>query len=83
MSAKKNEVSIGKMVRRVRKLAGLTQAELADLAGVGKTLVFNLENGHEKIGFDNLKQILRVLNIQIKFISPVSLGDLPEVETIE
>jgi y4mF family transcriptional regulator len=73
MAVKKSNSELRALVKQTRKLAGLTQAELAELAGVGKTLVFNLENGHEKIALDNLKKILSVLNIQIQFKSPAQL----------
>ncbi len=69
----KNDSSepLSQLVRRMRKQAGLSQNELAELAGVGKTLIFDLEKGHEQIRFDNLAKILKVLNIKISFIPPV------------
>ncbi len=71
MSVKKSSHGpISKLVRKMRKHALLTQNELAELAGVGKTLVFDLENGHENIRFENLRKILQVLNIQISFSAP-------------
>ena len=62
-------------VRHMRKLAGLTQNELAELAGVGKTLVFDLEAGHDGIRLENLKKILHVLNIKIVFTPPDLISD--------
>ena len=35
----------GKIVKWHRKKSGLTQNELADLAGVGKSVVFDVEHG--------------------------------------
>ena len=63
------------LIKRTRKMAVLSQNELADLAGVGKTLIFDLEKGHESIQFNNLKKILTVLNIQISFEPPSALVD--------
>lgn len=74
MAVKTNELSLPEVVRQTRKIAGLTQAQLAEMAGVGKTLIFNLEKGHEKIGLDNLKKILRILNIKMSFLPPSSLA---------
>ncbi len=76
MVVKKHGLSsgIGDLVRQTRKLAGLSQNELADLAGVGKTLVFDLEKGHESIGLNKLRKILHVLNIQLSFIPPQIIG---------
>lgn len=68
MAVKKE--SLSQTLRETRKKAGLSQQELADLAGVGKTLIFDLEKGHEKVAFDNLVKICRVLNIRIEFHPP-------------
>ena len=51
-------------------MAGLSQAGLAKLAGVGKTVVFDLEHGKLSIRYDTLTKILAVLNISIRFESP-------------
>jgi HTH-type transcriptional regulator/antitoxin HipB len=39
----------GALVRACRKKVGLSQAELARLAGVGKTVVFDIEKGKTTI----------------------------------
>jgi predicted transcriptional regulator len=49
----------------------LTQKRLADLAGVGKTVIFDVESGKETVQLDTIKKILAVLNIKIKFESPL------------
>ena len=54
-----------------RKLSGLNQAELAKLAGVGKSAVFDVEHGKESIQFDTLLKILNALNISIHLESPL------------
>jgi y4mF family transcriptional regulator len=59
------------IVRYHRKKAGLSQHELARLAGVGKTAVFDLEKGKESVQLDTLEKILRALNIEMKFTSPL------------
>lgn len=56
---------LANLIKSNRKSAGLSQLELAELAGVGKTLVFNLEKGQVNVQFENLLRILRVLNIKI------------------
>ena len=66
-----NDFNIGLFIRTNRKAAGLTQHELADLAGIGKTTVFDIERNKESVRWDSLKAILRVLNIEVKFISPL------------
>jgi HTH-type transcriptional regulator / antitoxin HipB len=62
---------IGGMIRFHRCKAGLTQIELADLAGVGKTAVFDIENNKRSVQCDTLKKVLHALNIRIVFQSPL------------
>ncbi len=59
------------IVRDHRRLSGLSQAGLAKLAGVGKTVVFDIEHGKESVRFDTLKKVLAALNISMAFQSPV------------
>jgi HTH-type transcriptional regulator/antitoxin HipB len=59
------------IVRKHRKLAGLSQQQLAELAGVGKTVVFDLEKGKESIQLNTLRKILHVLNIKVQLTSPM------------
>ena len=56
------------MVKDHRKASGLTQLELAEIAGVGKTTVFDIEKGKETVRFINLTKVLDALNIKIEFI---------------
>ena len=58
-------------VRHHRRLSGLSQAQLAKLAGVGKTVIFDLEHGKETVQFDTLKKVLAALNIRFVLQSPV------------
>lgn len=52
-----------------RKQAKLNRKELADLAGVGKTVIYNIEHGKQTIQFNTLLKIFNVLNIKIEFTS--------------
>ncbi|MGZ3633390.1 MAG: helix-turn-helix domain-containing protein [Parachlamydiaceae bacterium] len=65
------ENQIGEVVHFHRKKAGLSQQELADLAGLGKTVVFDVEKGKRTIRYDTLLKLFRVLNIAIEFQSPL------------
>lgn len=58
-------------IRFHRKKSGLTQAELAKLAGVGKTVVFDIEKGKKTVQLDTLLKVLKTLNIQLRFQSPL------------
>ncbi len=62
---------IARVVRFHRKKSGLTQLELANLAGVGKTVVYDLEKGKETIRVSTLFKILEALNIRTKLESPL------------
>ena len=59
------------IIRFHRKKSGLSQAELARLAGLGKTVIFDIENGKQSIRFDTLLKVMKVLNISIQFQSPL------------
>ena len=54
-----------------RKKSGLSRNQLADLAGVGKTVVYDIEKGKETIRFLTLQKVLKALNIKITFTSPL------------
>jgi len=66
------------IIRFHRRRSGLTQLELADLAGVGKNLVYALEKGEEGVRLENVFKILRVLNISLDFQSPLKESFLKE-----
>ncbi len=61
---------IGQTIRYFRKKAGLNQHELAELAGVGKTVVFDIEKGKSTVQLDTILKILSVLNIKFKLETP-------------
>ncbi len=58
------------IIRYHRKKAGLSQKGLADLADLGKTVVYDIEQGKMTIRLDTLLKILSVLNVSIEFSSP-------------
>lgn len=72
---------IGKIARYHRKKAGLTQQELARLAGIGKTAVFDLEKGKESIQLDTLRKVLQVLNITFRLESPLMEAYIKEINS--
>ena len=54
-----------------RKKSGLSRIQLANLAGVGKTVIYDIEKGKETIRFSTLQKVLNALNIKITFTSPL------------
>ena len=63
--------ALARLVRFHRKQSGLSQLELANLAGVGKTAIYDIEKGKMTVQFDTLTKILSALNIKIVFASPL------------
>ncbi len=75
---------IARIICQHRKYARLTQAELADLAGVGKTVVYDIEHDKKTVRFDTLLKVLAALNISLEFKSPlIKLLDQGENEKRE
>ena len=54
-----------------RKQAKLSRNELAELAGVGKTVIYDLEKGKMTVKWSTILTILQALNIDINFHSPL------------
>lgn len=71
------ENQLNEIVLFHRKQSGLTRNQLADLAGVGKTVIYDIEKGKETIRLSTLKKVLRILNVKISFTSPL-MGALDE-----
>lgn len=65
------DFDLGALIKDHRKKAGLTQLELANLAGVGKTTVFDIEKNKETVRLNSLFAVLKVLNIKVDFKSPL------------
>ncbi len=63
--------NLGWMIRFHRKQSGLSQEQLAELAGLGKTVVFDIEKGKLSVQLNTLLRVIKVLNIQIEFNSPL------------
>jgi transcriptional regulator with XRE-family HTH domain len=62
-------------LKRYRKLAKMTQAELAESVGVRQATISDLENGNsQRIDFDVLDALCAVLTKRIG--EPVTPGDL-------
>ncbi len=70
-----NTQKIATMIRYFRKQSGLSQLALAQLAGIGKTVVFDIEKGKETIQLNSLLKILEVLNIKLKFETPYAMPE--------
>ncbi len=54
----REENNLGFEVRRLRRAAGLTQVQLAELVGVGSRLIGELERGKPTIRMDAANRVL-------------------------
>jgi DNA-binding XRE family transcriptional regulator len=59
------------VIKMHRKAARLSRTQLAEMAGVGKTVIYDIEKGKETIQLNTLRKILKVLNIKIELTSPL------------
>jgi transcriptional regulator with XRE-family HTH domain len=57
---------LGKLINHRRKVLGLTIRELADLAGMSKTTISQIERGVSNPTFQVLQNIFEYLNLEIK-----------------
>jgi HTH-type transcriptional regulator / antitoxin HipB len=62
---------IGDIVKKHRKAAGISQIKLAEIAGVGKTVIYDIEKGKETVQLLTLLKVFAALNIKIKLESPL------------
>lgn len=73
--------TLGEMVRVHRRKARLTQPGLAKLAGVSRSVVWDVEHGKETVQWDTLQKLFRVLNITIEWQSPILEREAQAVRT--
>lgn len=59
------------IIRYHRKKTKLNQTELAEMSGVSRSVVQDIEAGRDRISLKNLLQILSTLNIQLKANGPL------------
>lgn len=59
----RGRVSFGLRVRSIRLAKGLSQEQLAELAGLHRTYVSSLERGQRNVGLDNVLALAQALNV--------------------
>ena len=62
---------LGRVITYHRKRAGLSRAELSEMAGVGPTVIYELEHGKESVQFNIIRRILGVLNLRLSVEGPM------------
>ena len=63
--------NLASLIRFHRKKAELTQVELANMSGVSRKVIQELEGAREGISWRNLLAILQVLNIKLQPTGPL------------
>jgi transcriptional regulator with XRE-family HTH domain len=63
--------SIGKMILFHRQKSGLSRIKLAEISGISKTVIYDIEHGKSSVQFNSINKVLQTLNIKIKFESPL------------
>jgi transcriptional regulator with XRE-family HTH domain len=66
---------VGFNIRRIREERNLSQEELADLAGLHRAYIGQIERGEKNIGLKNLEKIAKALNVSIKVLLDISSID--------
>lgn len=69
---------IANVVHFCRKTSGLSQQALAVLAGVGKTVIYDIEKSKQTVQLDTLLKVLEALNIKIHLEPPVEMNQETE-----
>jgi y4mF family transcriptional regulator len=57
--------ALGRLARARRKTLGVTQIELARLAGCGPVFIYALESGKPSLRLDKLLDVLAVLGLEL------------------
>lgn len=56
---------LGQQIPFLRKKAGISQEDLAQMAGISRTAVQGIESGKESLQLDTLLKVCHVLNIRL------------------
>ncbi len=66
-----NVKELGNIIRYHRKMSGLSRVACAQLAGIGKTAIYDIEHGKETIQLRTLLKLMKLLNIKLELQSPL------------
>lgn len=56
---------LARNLRRLRAQKGISQEELADLAGLHRTYVGSVERGERNISIDNIEKLANALGVKV------------------
>ena len=72
---------IGLRIMALRKLAGLTQEQLSERAGLQRSHISKIEAGKYAVTFETVQSIAEALGMTVDIIAP-KLADLAPLRTI-
>lgn len=58
-------ILVGKRVRELRNKLGISQEELADIAGLDRTYITSVECGKRNISIVNIEKLANALNVTL------------------
>ena len=59
------KLSVGKRVKELRNKLGISQEELADLAGLDRTYITSVECGRRNISIVNIEKLAKALKVSL------------------
>jgi len=65
MPANKTMAKIGEKIRELRTTRGISQQRLAELLGVSRPTISQIENGERKVSADELDNLAKIFNISV------------------
>jgi transcriptional regulator with XRE-family HTH domain len=73
----------GELVREARKRAGMTQAQLAELAGTTQSAIARLESGRHSPSFEQVENLMRLCGFQlIVELAPYDDSDIVQAQAL-
>jgi len=68
MTTDERVVAFGKRVREMRKAKGISQEKLAEMAGIDRSYMGNIERGEKNITLKKIYEICDALQIDIRIL---------------
>ena len=60
------KILVGKRVRELRNKLGISQEELADIAGLDRTYITSIECGKRNISIVNIERVAKALGVTLR-----------------
>ena len=60
------KLKFGQRVRELRKKLWISQEKLAEIAGLHRTYIWNVERWEKNISLENIEKLAKALNVKIK-----------------